>query len=258
MKKIIIMLGTAILFGFTGPMSCYAFDMSSIEALAKDILEEEGNTEENVELPLESEEKIFSEGDFEYARLSDGMLSITRYNGNEENITIPAETRGIEVKELGENAFKDCTSLMTVEIPGSVKLIGAYCFKDCCNLQNVAIGNDDVDILENAFEGCIFQPDSSKYRIVPASSDGVDPDFKSMMDAYEDFFEEYVSFIETYDENDVSAMIEYTNMMTKYLETISKLEEIDEDELNAEELAYYIDTMARIEKMLVMTAYTVE
>ena len=79
-----------------------------------------------------------------------------------------------------------------------------------------------------------------------------------MMDAYEDFFEEYVSFMEAYDENDTSAILEYTNMMTKYLETISKLEEIDEDELNAEELAYYIDTMARIEKMLVMTAYTVE
>ena len=38
MKKIIIMLGTAILLGLTGPMSCYAFDMSSIADLAKDIL----------------------------------------------------------------------------------------------------------------------------------------------------------------------------------------------------------------------------
>ena len=78
-------------------------------------------------------------------------------------------------------------------------------------------------------------------------------DFYELMDSYEAFFDEYVEFMKNLDEDnlsDLSALADYTSMMTRYAGAMEKLDDIDEDELTEEELAYYIDVMARIEKKL--------
>ena len=78
-------------------------------------------------------------------------------------------------------------------------------------------------------------------------------DFCDAMDSYEAFFDEYVEFMKNFDESDpgdLSVLADYTSMMAKYTETMEKLDAIDEDELTDEEMAYYIDVMARINKKL--------
>ncbi|MCI6820445.1 MAG: zinc ribbon domain-containing protein [Clostridiales bacterium] len=85
-----------------------------------------------------------------------------------------------------------------------------------------------------------------------SSSSGVDPDFKATMDSYEEFFDDYIAFMKKYSESsDTSAMLsDYTAYMQKYSEVMSKLDAIDEDELNADERAYYTKVMSRITKKL--------
>ena len=72
------------------------------------------------------------------------------------------------------------------------------------------------------------------------------------MDSYEEFFDDYIVFMEKYSESsDTSALLsDYADYMQKYSEVMSKLDAIDEDELNADELAYYTKVISRITKKL--------
>ena len=49
---------------------------------------------------------------------------------------------GSTLKEIGSNAFYNCTSLESIEIPNSVTSIGFSAFSDCKNLKNVTINED--------------------------------------------------------------------------------------------------------------------
>ena len=78
-------------------------------------------------------------------------------------------------------------------------------------------------------------------------------DFYEAMDSYEAFFDAYVEYMKNFDESELSdlgVLADYTEMMTRYADTMEKLDDIDEDELTDDELAYYIDVMARINKKL--------
>ena len=85
-----------------------------------------------------------------------------------------------------------------------------------------------------------------------AQTDGLDPEFKAAMDSYEAFFDEYVAFMIAYKESDdvVSMAGEYTAMMTEYLETMTALQEVDQETLSDEEALYYAEVMLRINQKL--------
>ena len=81
-----------------------------------------------------------------------------------------------------------------------------------------------------------------------SKSDEVNADFKNTMDAYEDFFNEYVDFMKKYKDSDdvVGMMADYTEYMSKYADMMSKMDEIDTDDLSAADAAYYAEVYARI------------
>ena len=83
---------------------------------------------------------------------------------------------------------------------------------------------------------------------------GIRPEFKEAMDSYEAFFDEYIEFLENYDANDISMLLEYTSFLTQYSDTMNKLDDIDESELSPEENAYFIEVMLRIEQKLITVA----
>ncbi len=57
--------------------------------------------------------------------------------------------------QISDGAFRYCSELASVTIPGSVDKIGVYAFKDCVGLTSVEIGYG-VKIIENeAFDRCI-------------------------------------------------------------------------------------------------------
>ena len=90
------------------------------------------------------------------------------------------------------------------------------------------------------------------------SSNGIRQEFKDAMDSYEAFFDEYIAFMNKYNESDTDDMLEmmndYTSYMTQYAETMEKLESVDTDELTAEEALYYTEVFSRITSKLLEIA----
>lgn len=88
------------------------------------------------------------------------------------------------------------------------------------------------------------------------SSSGIDPDFKAAMDAYESFYVEYCDFMKKYAANptDFTLLAKYADMLSKAEEMDKAFEEWDEDDLNDEELKYYLEVNNRVMQMLVDVA----
>ncbi len=75
------------------------------------------------------------------------------YLENEENeITELIIPEG--VTNIGNSAFKGCSSLTSVTIPNSVTSIGNDAFRNCSGLTSVTIGNSVTSIGDYAFNGC--------------------------------------------------------------------------------------------------------
>lgn len=89
------------------------------------------------------------------------------------------------------------------------------------------------------------------------NNNGIRPEFQKMMDDYLQFFKEYCDFIKSYSTSpDASMLIQYYSMLTQYEKAMAELEGIDEGELSQEELELYLDTMNKINKMLIGLAGT--
>ena len=76
----------------------------------------------------------------------------------------------------------------------------------------------------------------------------ISPEFKATMDKYEEFFDEYVDFMNKYKENptDVTLLAESADMLTKEAEMMKEMEAMDESEMTTAESAYYLEVTARI------------
>ena len=118
-------------------------------------------------------------------------------------------------------------------------------------------GDDTTEKSEADASNQIAAGQGSSEQTEPKSSDDADteisettirPEFKEAVDSYEDFFDEYVAFMEKYSESDdtASMLADYSSYMTQYAETMEKMESIDEDELTTAEAAYYTKVSARI------------
>lgn len=84
----------------------------------------------------------------------------------------------------------------------------------------------------------------------------IDPAFKAAMDSYEEFFDEYVAIMKKYKENptDMSILADYTKYMGQYADTMQKMEDWENEDLNTVELAYYLEVQNRITQKLLEIA----
>ena len=100
-------------------------------------------------------------------------------------------------------------------------------------------------------------PVPSEAVSVSDSTSGIDPAFKAAMDSYEAFFDEYVAFMKKYNEpgNAVSMLADYASMMGKYSTMSAEMEAMNSSDLNAEELAYYLEVTHRINQKLLTVAF---
>ncbi|NJP41782.1 hypothetical protein HCH52_12115 [Oscillospiraceae bacterium HV4-5-C5C] len=84
-------------------------------------------------------------------------------------------------------------------------------------------------------------------------SDEIRPDFKAAMDSYEAFYDGYCEFMVKYQDNpsDLALLTEYADMMTQAADMDEKFSAWESDDLNDEELKYYLDVNTRIQKKLI-------
>lgn len=83
------------------------------------------------------------------------------------------------------------------------------------------------------------------------------PEFKKTMDDYEAWFDHYCEVMKKYEENpsDLELLSEMTDLLSEETVMLEEMENMDQSEMNAAELAYYIEVTARIEKKLLEVAY---
>lgn len=100
------------------------------------------------------------------------------------------------------------------------------------------------------------EPHQQELSSAPAdntASDGLRPEFKQAMDSYEQFFDEYISFMQRYkasDGTDLGLLADYAGYMQKFSEMMDAMNAWDEQDMNNAEAAYYIEVQSRINQKL--------
>ena len=93
-------------------------------------------------------------GDYTYVLLEDGGTRITDYDGEDAELTVPAELDGHPVREIGESVFSLCRSLTTVTLPDGLTTIGDSAFSFCSSLTAVTLPDSLTSIGDDAFSNC--------------------------------------------------------------------------------------------------------
>lgn len=89
---------------------------------------------------------------FDYALLPDGSgIIITKYNGKEAAVVIPAAIDGLPVTAIGEKAFLMCDFIQSVQFPEGLKSIGDNAFRYCKALREPVLPGSLESIGKRAF-----------------------------------------------------------------------------------------------------------
>jgi hypothetical protein len=96
-----------------------------------------------------------SADDFEWDFTGDFSAAIIKkYKGAAAEVVIPSEVEGIPVREIGDNAFRSNTNVISVTLPDGVTAIGGSAFTWCRKLASVYIPASVTSIGGNAFAYC--------------------------------------------------------------------------------------------------------
>ncbi|MBE6762744.1 MAG: hypothetical protein E7553_00100 [Ruminococcaceae bacterium] len=93
-------------------------------------------------------------GDYEYTVNEDGTVTITAYNGTDADVVIPAQINGADVTVIGENAFKNTASLISVSFPETLTTIEPNAFEACTSLKAVVFPDSLTSVGDYAFFNC--------------------------------------------------------------------------------------------------------
>lgn len=93
-------------------------------------------------------------GDFEYIYNETlGGIEITKYKGNDETVSVPAEIDGEKVVKIRNSAFLKC-EVTSVTIPDGITEIDNCAFTNSVRLTSIVIPDSVTRIGEAAFSGC--------------------------------------------------------------------------------------------------------
>lgn len=115
-------------------------------------------------------------GDFDY-KIENDKAIIWHYNGNDENVTVPATVNSIPVEKidnvlftnnlkiksvvveegittLGDFVFNGCKSIESVVLPESITYISGPAFRECTSLKSIVLPSQIEHIPGQIFSGC--------------------------------------------------------------------------------------------------------
>lgn len=83
-----------------------------------------------------------------------GEVTITKYAGLGESVTVPAEIDGYPVTIIGAEAFRECATLKSITLPEGLTTIRSNAFLYCTALEEINIPTTVTTIGTNAFCSC--------------------------------------------------------------------------------------------------------
>ena len=101
-----------------------------------------------------------------YKKLPNETLEITKYKGDATEVTIPTSIGKNTVSSIGEKAFERCKSLEKVEIPSAIETIGSFAFLACENLKEVVLPKKIKNMGEHIFCSCDLLKDSNGFIVI--------------------------------------------------------------------------------------------
>ncbi|MCQ2440509.1 MAG: leucine-rich repeat protein [Clostridia bacterium] len=135
------------------------------------------------------------DGDYTYS-VENGNATITGYNGNGGDITIPSTLGGYPVTNIKSSAFYGCSNLTSLTIPNGITSIGSYMFYWCYNLKSVTIPSSVTSIGISAFEGCANLTSINLPNSVVSIGDWVFEDCNSLSSINVDTDNDYYSSLD--------------------------------------------------------------
>ena len=73
-------------------------------------------------------------GCLSFIKNQDNTYSVDSFDGSRTDVIIPSTYKGLPVTSIGDDAFRECTSLTSIVIPSSVTSISSYAFYYCTSL----------------------------------------------------------------------------------------------------------------------------
>lgn len=127
-------------------------------------------------LPFSAAAESLESGDYTY-EVQGGDVVITKYNGEDEDVIIPAELDGKKITQIGARAFEMNADLVSVEVPDGVKKIADHAFAIDRGIETVTLPSTLTEIGEAAFQQCEglttvnFAGDESTWNSITIGSD---------------------------------------------------------------------------------------
>ncbi|MBR2381710.1 MAG: leucine-rich repeat protein [Clostridia bacterium] len=90
--------------------------------------------------------------DFTYTS-SSSAVTITEYKGTDTTVKIPEYIGGLPVTTIGSSAFSGCSTITSIDIPGTVTTINSSAFKDCSAITSIVVPDSVTSIGFGAFNG---------------------------------------------------------------------------------------------------------
>lgn len=83
--------------------------------------------------------------------------------------------------------------------------------------------------------------------------EGIRPEFKAAMDAYESFYDEYCAFLTKYQANptDLTLLLKYAELMAEAEKMNKAFAEWETADMNQEEMKYYLEVTTRVQQKMI-------
>ena len=93
-------------------------------------------------------------GDFTYEPLEDGTVSVTRYSGDDRELTVPAVMDCRRVSAVRSGTFTDCDDIVSLSFSEGTEVLESDAVNRCGSLELVTLPASMKSIEDSQFTGC--------------------------------------------------------------------------------------------------------
>ena len=95
---------------------------------------------------VSAEETVYTSGDFQYVKLNDKNIRITKYIGEGLDVVIPSKLDNYTVTRVGDDLFHYNREVTSVSFPDSVKKLDSFTLFDTYKIKKVTFGKYVTEI----------------------------------------------------------------------------------------------------------------